>query len=91
LNVERKVKELIGIAASVAAGCEPCLESHVESAKSEGAGPDEIAVAIQIARAVRLTAVTKIDDAAARLQRGESVPLVPAGSSSSCCGDGCDC
>jgi len=88
-----KVKELIGIAASVAAGCDSCLEHHVQAARQEGADSREIRTAIQIARAVRLQAVTKIDDLASKLERGEEIKLVAVGGEDTgCgCGEGCDC
>lgn len=91
--MDAKVKELIGIAASVAAGCDSCLEYHGEAARKEGADSREIQTAIQIARAVRLQAVTKIDDLASKLERGEAIKLVAVGGEESgCgCGEGCNC
>ncbi len=91
--MDAKVKELVGIAASVAAGCDSCLEYHAEAARKEGADSREIQTAIQIARAVRLQAVTKIDDVAAKLERGEAIKLVAVGGEESgCgCGEGCNC
>lgn len=90
--MDAKVQELIGIAASVAAGCDSCLEDHVGAARREGADNREIRTAIQIARAVRLQAVTRIDDLASRLERGEMIELVRIGGDGGCeCGDGCSC
>jgi AhpD family alkylhydroperoxidase len=91
--MDAKVKELIGIAASVAAGCDSCLEAHVEAARKEGADSREIQTAVQIARAVRLQAVAKIDDLASKLERGEPIKLVAVGGEGSgCgCGEGCNC
>ena len=91
--MDAKVKELIGIAASIAAGCESCLEYQVEAARKEGADSREIQTAVQIARAVRLQAVTKIDDLASKLERGEPIKLVAVGGGSSGCGCGeaCNC
>ena len=91
--MDAKVKELIGIAASVAAGCDSCLEHHVEVARKEGADSREIHTAVQIARAVRLQAVTKIDELASKLERGEAIKLVAVGGEDSgCgCGEGCHC
>lgn len=91
--MEPKIKELIGIAASVAAGCDSCLQHHVRQARAEGAEPREIQTAITIARAVRLQAVTKIDDLAARLEKGDVIELVAVGAAGSDCDCGCgsDC
>ncbi|MDA8344211.1 MAG: carboxymuconolactone decarboxylase family protein [Thermaerobacter sp.] len=89
--MDAKMKELVGIAASVAAGCNSCLEHHVETARKEGAESREIQTAIQIARAVRLQAVTKIDDLASKLERGEAIKLVAVGGEDAGCGCGEDC
>lgn len=90
--MDAKVKELVGIAASVAAGCESCLKFHVSAARREGADDREVQMAIQIARAVRLQAITTIDDVATKLGRRETIELVPVGADEGCgCGEGCDC
>ena len=91
--MDAKFKELLGVAASIAAGCESCVEYHVGAARKAGAQSREIQTAIQIARAVRLQAVTKIDDVAAKLDRGEPIKLVAVGGEASgCgCGEGCSC
>lgn len=91
--MDAKVKELIGIAASVAAGCDTCLEAHVAGARQAGAETREIETAVQIARAVRLQAVTKIDELASKLERQETIQLVAVGGrNSGCgCGEGCNC
>ena len=91
--MDAKFKELLGVAASIAAGCESCLEYHVGAARREGADSREIQTAVQIARAVRLQAVTKIDDLAAKLDRGEPLRLRVVGDEASgCgCGEGCNC
>lgn len=90
--MDAKVQELIGIAASVAAGCDSCLEDHVGAARREGADNREIRTAIQIARAVRLQAVTRIDDLSERLERGRTITLAATRGDGGCdCGDGCSC
>ena len=91
--MDAKVKELIGIAASVAAGCDSCLEYHAEAARKEGAQSRDIQTAVQIARAVRLQAVTKIDNLASKLDRGDAIKLVAVGGEESVCGcgEGCNC
>lgn len=88
--MDAKVKELIAIGAAVASGCEPCLRTHVDLAQAAGADAREIETAVNIARAVRLQAVTGFDDAAGRVLRGEPIPVLAADSGCGC-GPGCTC
>lgn len=88
--METKVKELIAIGAAVASGCEPCLRTHVDRARTAGADAREIDTAVNVARAVRLQAVTGFDDAAGRVLRGEPIPVMATDSGCGC-GPGCQC
>jgi AhpD family alkylhydroperoxidase len=88
--MDPKVKELIAIGAAVASGCEPCLKTHVDLAREAGADAREVDTAVNIARAVRLQAVTGFDDAAGRVLRGEPIPVL-AGDGGCGCGPGCAC
>ncbi|MDD5382155.1 MAG: carboxymuconolactone decarboxylase family protein [Candidatus Margulisbacteria bacterium] len=47
-----KVKELIAIAVSLGAGCEPCYETHLEKARKLGNTDEEIREAIAVAELV---------------------------------------
>jgi len=47
-----KTKELIAVAVSLGAGCEPCYESHLEKAKKLGNTDEEIREAIAVAELV---------------------------------------
>jgi len=47
-----KTKELIAAAVSLAAGCEPCYETHLEKAKKLGNTDEEIREAIAVAEVV---------------------------------------
>jgi len=47
-----KTKELIAIAVSLGAGCEPCYETHLEKAKKLGNTDEEIREAIAVAELV---------------------------------------
>jgi len=87
--MEEKVRELVGIASSLAAGCSVCLEHHMAEARRVGATPVEIQEALDIARAVRLTALTRMDAAATRYLEEAGV-LVMAGANRGC-GPGCNC
>ncbi|EQD25753.1 MAG: hypothetical protein D084_Lepto4C00002G0001 [Leptospirillum sp. Group IV 'UBA BS'] len=87
--MDAKVKELVGIAASVAAGCETCLQTHIAGARQQGADQREIQTAVNIARAVRLQAATRIDTLATQMGQHDPVELVMA--SSGGCGPNCKC
>ena len=47
-----KQKELIAVAVSLGAGCEPCYETHLEKAKKLGNTDEEIREAIAVAEVV---------------------------------------
>lgn len=86
--MEPKIQELLAIAASVASGCVACLETHITLARQAGADSRDMQMAVNIARAVRLQAVTTIDDAAAQWAQGDPIAVM-AGNTG--CGPGCHC
>ncbi len=47
--LDKKTKELVAIALSVAVRCEPCLKRHLEGAKRGGATQEEVAETISVA------------------------------------------
>jgi AhpD family alkylhydroperoxidase len=47
--MEPMTKELVAIAASVAARCQPCLEHHLRKARELGAAESDIKEAISLA------------------------------------------
>jgi AhpD family alkylhydroperoxidase len=63
--LDRKTKELVAIAASLAAKCQGCLEGHVKKALKFGASRDEISEAIAIAIGVNAAAIVDLTDIAA--------------------------
>jgi AhpD family alkylhydroperoxidase len=63
--IDRKTKELIAIAASLAAKCQGCLEGHVKKALKFGATREEISEAIAIAIGVNAAAIVDLTDIAA--------------------------
>ena len=63
--IDRKTKELIAIAASLAAKCQGCLEGHIKKALKFGASRDEISETIAIAMGVNAAAVVDLTDIAA--------------------------
>jgi len=50
--LDRKTKELIAIAASLTAGCGPCLEIHAKRARRFGATDEEICEAVAVAEII---------------------------------------
>ena len=63
--LDRKTKELIAIAASLAAKCQGCLEGHIKKALKVGATRDEISESIAIAIGVNAAAIVDLTDIAA--------------------------
>jgi AhpD family alkylhydroperoxidase len=64
-SLDRKTKELIAIAASLAAKCQGCLEGHVKKALKFGATREEVSEAIAIAIGVNAAAIVDLTDVAA--------------------------
>lgn len=55
-----KEKELIAVAVSVAAGCEPCTQHHVKAAKKAGGQSDELRRMVETALSVRERATQRM-------------------------------
>jgi AhpD family alkylhydroperoxidase len=64
-SLDRKTKELIAIAASLAAKCQGCLEGHLRKARKFGATREEISESIAIAIGVNAAAIVDQTDMAA--------------------------
>lgn len=88
--MDGKVRELVAVAASLAAGCSSCLEHHVGEAKRAGATPEEVQEALDVARAVRVTALTNMDSFATKVMSGEGA-LAMAATKAGTCGPNCNC
>ena len=63
--IDRKTKELIAIAASLAFRCEGCLEGHIKKALKYGATKEELSETIAIAMGVAAASVVDLTDIAA--------------------------
>jgi len=63
--LDRKTKELIAIAASLAAKCQGCLEGHIKKAMKAGATREEIGETIAITMGVNAAAIVDLTDIAA--------------------------
>lgn len=84
--MESRVKALIAIGASITANCQPCLQYHASKARELGADDEELAAAIEVAKAVRKGAAAKMDEFAGNL--GASTTKTGCGEGQGC---GCGC
>src|SRR6266699_2279635 len=80
--IDRKTKELIAIAASLATHCKGCLEGHIKKALKFGATKEEISETIAITMGVGAAAIVDLTDIAAesmqiRLFDGSRAPQEP--------------
>ena len=66
-----KIKELIAIAASVSAHCQPCLEFHTSQAKQAGASASEITEAIEVGKMVSKGASVQMQRTIIKVMGGE--------------------
>ena len=67
--LDRKTKELIAIAASLATHCNGCLEGHIKKALKYGATKEELSETIAITMGVGAAAIVDLTDAAAESLR----------------------
>ena len=63
--IDRKTKELIAIAASMASHCKGCLEGHIKKALKFGATKEELSETIAITMGVSAAAMVDLTDIAA--------------------------
>jgi AhpD family alkylhydroperoxidase len=64
-EIDRKTKELIAIAASLASRCKGCLEGHIKKALKFGATKEEISETIAITMGVAAASIVDLTDIAA--------------------------
>ena len=64
-KIDRKTKELIAIAASMAHHCKGCLEGHIKKALKAGATREELSETIAITMGVAAAAMVDLTDIAA--------------------------
>jgi AhpD family alkylhydroperoxidase len=64
-QLDRKTKELIAIAASLASHCKGCLEGHIKKALKYGATKEELSETIAITMGVSAAAMVDLTDIAA--------------------------
>ena len=68
MEMDERTRELIAVGASITANCQPCLHLHVEKARKCGAGPEEVAAAIEIGNRVRKGAAAKMDEVSSKIK-----------------------
>lgn len=85
--LDAKTRELIAIAASVVAKCQPCLDHHISEARKAGASDSDMKTAVKIARMVRKAGEDNMDsytdEKLGAVAPAEQTP------SACCCGDQC--
>ena len=54
-HLDDKTLEIAGIAASVAAGCQPCLKYHFRKALEVGCTHEEAAEAVELGKMIKLS------------------------------------
>jgi AhpD family alkylhydroperoxidase len=64
-HLDRKTKELIAIAASLATHCKGCLEGHIKKALKYGATKEELSETIAITMGVSAASMVDLTDIAA--------------------------
>ncbi len=60
-------RELVALAAALAANCIPCVEYHIPEARKAGLSDAEIREAIELAERIRRVPATKVLDVASNL------------------------
>lgn len=88
--MDKKIKELIAIGASVTAHCQPCLKYHLEQALEAGASTEEIQEAVSVGKTVEKGALKAMDNFSK-----EQIEMIEKGTfaekESSCCLDTSTC
>ena len=86
--LDPKTSELIAVAASVVAKCQPCLDYHVAEARKAGASDSDMRNAVSIAQMVRKAGDANMDKYANE-KLGGAAPEHPAPSACCCSGESC--
>lgn len=69
MAIDPKTRELIGIAASIAAKCGPCFNYHYEEAVRLGVQDTDILEVIEFAREIRAASGRHMDESAEKKMR----------------------
>ena len=74
-RLDERMIRLIAVGASIAANCQPCLQTNAAKALESGADEQAIAEAIWVGKMVRRGAASKMDELAANLS--QKIPATP--------------
>ena len=66
--MDRKAKELVGIAAAVAGHCQKCFDYHYNEAGKLGIAKEDIAETVELAKAIRQAGAKSMDEFVAHKQ-----------------------
>jgi AhpD family alkylhydroperoxidase len=66
-EMDERTYELVGIAASVAGHCQPCLKYHIKAAKKLGVETKAIRAAVALAKAISGAGDESMSELAAKL------------------------
>jgi AhpD family alkylhydroperoxidase len=72
MAIERKTKELVGIAAAIAGKCGPCFNYHHDEAVRLGIPEDVILEVIEFAKDIRAAGGQHMDESAEKKMRRRS-------------------
>ena len=74
--LDKKIKELIAVGASVSCNCHPCVKFHLEKAKTLGVHSKDIKEALKVGMMVRTGAAGQMDELLTKLSRELGIDLV---------------
>lgn len=66
--MDKKTKELVGIAVAVAGHCQKCFDYHYNEAVKLGVAKEDVAEAIELAKAIRQAGANSMDEFVAHKQ-----------------------
>ena len=84
MKLDDRTLRLIAVGASITANCQPCLQTNIKKARENGADEQEIAEAVEVGKAVRRGAASKMDQFALSLNTAVT-------SSANVIDSGCEC
>jgi len=84
MKLDERTLRLIAIGASIAANCQPCLQTNLAKALESGADAPEIAAAIRVGRMVRQGAATLMDRLAVSLSPALPLSALPLNEECGC-------
>jgi AhpD family alkylhydroperoxidase len=74
--LDKKIKELIAIGASVSCNCHPCVKFHLEKAEKLGIHSKDIKEALKVGIMVRTGAAGQMDELLSKVSEELGIDLV---------------